>query len=228
MDRLSLTQTAMKEAGVSFTGPSTTIGATGLDDMFVGWVDQAYRHVLAMCPAWKFMWATHSFDTIAGKRDYNDSEMALTNGRQSVDEESFKIYLKADGQTEEGWLPFLKYKDWRRTYGAGLNDNNQPGFATILPSWEVRLEPTPDDIYTVTFEYYRDLFTFGEDDSEEPIFPSAYHDIIWAKAVMLAAEDHGAVEKFNKARKVFNAMKSRMMANLKPRIRFGHEAIDNA
>jgi hypothetical protein len=139
----------------------------------------AYEEIQNAIPNWNFLWAETSFATTTIPPTVTD----LSTWK----EDSFRLYLPADGIATESFLSFVPWNLFRDLYyfGAGHTQTGRPCIVTVKPDNNLLLWPLADDTYTVTAEYYKvpDVLSGN---SDVPIFPKHHMIIVW-KALMLYA-----------------------------------------
>jgi len=191
MDFLALCQRARLECGISGDGPAAVTGQTGQLERLITWVVQGWTDLQMLRPNWDFMWSQFEFDTVATTRDYTPADVSITN-LEYWDLESFLIYEKALGESDENELEYLQYKFWRERYRRqmGVRDDDRPILITLLPDDKVRFEPRPDKIYTVSGDYKRSVQTLAANGDEPLGLPERFHLMIVFKAM----ESYGLFE----------------------------------
>lgn len=185
MNYLQLSQRLRQEAGLSGSGPTTVVAQTGQSLKMVSWINTAWEEIQLMRPNWLFMNAEFTLATVAGQRDINPVDQAITD-LKLWDRESFLIYDPTIGESDQNALIYLSYGNWREGYRSRMNDrpNQRPQKITILPTNYVRFEPRPDAIYTIEGEYKRSTQVFTLDADVPTNLPDDFHMIIVWKALM--------------------------------------------
>lgn len=169
---LQLAQRVRQETGTAGTGPVTVLNQKAQLAQIVSWTAQAYMDV---CNKWHdmdFFWAEGEVTVSANTRDYTPpNDMRLLN------EDS--VYLFGGDISENGLkLDYVEYDVYRRN--KTFNDNSStPSYFTQLPNGVIRLLPTPDENYSLHFEYWKAPLPLTENTSL-PVFHEAHDDcIIW-------------------------------------------------
>ena len=137
----------------------------------------------------------------------------LANNLRAINEDAFYVYggsLPADGQK----LDYIEYDNYRRSKTLDTGTGTPVCF-TRLPSGEVRIIPTPDQSYTVEYEYWKEPTPLTTDTSV-PEFSPIYDDCIiwracWYWASFNEAQAEMAAHDFN-----FNQAMQRLEARYLP------------
>ena len=197
MNRLQLCQTVQgllrAATGALATTPTTTTGQTGVEGEIVRFVDYAYRDIQIEQEEWRFRTKRGSFVTVAGTRAYTisvtdtDFEKLLPSMAQDYSQ-FITHYLTATGVSDEQRLWFVPYEDWQQSWlEIGSRPQARPFNFTIEPDGQMALDPTPDAVYTVVFDYRRtlhELTTDSDATTGTPIIPARFHMAIVWKAVI--------------------------------------------
>ena len=98
---------------------------------------------------------------------------------RSIDPDS--IYYSTSGEAARQRLTLLSYMDWNR-YCSDVVAWGPPINLIILPSYNLRLWPTPDKAYNIYADWYMANRTLIND-TDEPLWDSAEHDLLaWMAA----------------------------------------------
>lgn len=203
MNFLSLCQRLRLECvGVSGNGPVSVQGQTGDMLRVVNWVASAYQDIQNLHTDWAFLHREFSFDTVAGQRTYGVAT-AIGDGLTIGDvgkwrEEGMKCYLTADGSDTE--IPILVEPVWADfydtyEYGPLKTQQGRPDVAGIKPNRTLALWPTPDAVYTLTGQYFRNPHVMVEN-TDTPLFDERYHMLIVWRALVFYAGHAAAPETF--------------------------------
>lgn len=219
MTYLELCQRARQEMGISGSGPTAVTGQVGQLKKVVDWVARSWVDIQQMRPNWLFMNSEFTFDTVAATRDYLATDYSITD-LALWDYDSFLIYETAVGESDENELKYYTYANWRPAFRARMNDraDERPQLFTILPSNEVRFEPRPDDIYTITGEYKRTAQNFTADTDTPTGLPDDFHLIIVWKALEYYGFEENAPEKLDQAETNFDTLLFRLENEQLPEI----------
>lgn len=192
MNRLQLCQQVnaiLRFDGVIGTDPTTTTGQTGRLYEVVNWVDLAYADIQNEQDEWKFRVKRGSIQTVDGTRQYaiddtvTDYQEILPTMAQS-DERFITFYLTDDGVGYEQRCWFVPYELFTQgVFDMGTRPEGPPVRFTIHPNGAIIFDPTPDDAYTIVFDYRRTLHTLTTDShatTGTPIIPTEHHmAIVW-------------------------------------------------
>jgi len=186
MTFLELAQKLRQESGIAGTGPTNVTSQNGIEGRIVDWINDAWLDIQSDRENWDWMWVPGAtVNTTASQADYApvaDFGLAATAlARWEV--ETMRIFLTSDGRSAERPLQYIPYEDYKEDYLAGEPDDNMPAFFTVLPSGNIRLYPPPNDIYTLTIDYYKQPTKMAADD-DVPEMPTWLHDAIWARALL--------------------------------------------
>ena len=116
---------------------------------------------------WKFMEGTATFSTIAGTADYD---------KKTIDSTMDDIY---DMYHNDGQLKSMN----RREFDQFNYQNTASGIPTRYIEWDgkITLYPTPSDNRDITIRFYKEA-TELVDDSDKPLIPRKYMDVLVAGA----------------------------------------------
>ena len=176
MTYLEILQRTAQLVGIAI--PTTTVGQTGEVSRLLVYIAQAYNEIQTQSFKWRFMWARGEFETVADTKDYNPTSTSMDES----DPDSWTIFKTSDGESTEVELEFKRWLDFREDYGVGTVTASAPHTVTIMPNKNIRLYPTPDTAYKVQFDYYQAVDTLSGD-TDTPILPAKFHDLIVYDAV---------------------------------------------
>jgi len=194
---LELCQRTAREAGIAGIGPSTTLGQTGELANVVRWVQSAYREIQNRHGGhWRFLRHGFTLDTVADTDTYaftaatdSTTASAITRFSSWRFQDRIKpptIFLTSAGSGTQTWMIFAKWEPFGQIYQFSNQIPAYPAHITIKFTDEIVLGPIPNDIYTVTGEYWRSAQELAADD-EVPEMPIQFHDLI----VWYAIEHYG-------------------------------------
>lgn len=179
---LQLSQQLWYELKLSGTAPSAVTGQVGVKRECCRWIAESAYQIEMLWTDWEFLWTQWSQSTTADTANYSNSSTV-----RKWDTESFTL----DGTTDSYVrLVYIKYKKWRDAYSHGDKDSGKPWGFTVLPDKSVTLEPPPDDVYTLTADYWI-APTKMTGNSDTPSIPTRFERIIIARAKMMYAEQYG-------------------------------------
>ena len=204
---LQLCQAARRACAISGTGPSVVTGQTGILEKLVEWVQLSDMETQSRWLDWDFMHGSFSEPTIVGVADVTaPADIGLW------DEQSF--YLDSTTASYKKLEP-LAYADWRERFRNGVKTNQKPSFVVITPSNDLKLEAPPDDIYTLTADYWKKPVKMVAN-IDTSMIPEEYERIIIARAKIMYAEDQGAGEVLVSAQVEFDDLLDKLEAKYLP------------
>lgn len=211
MNYLSLCQRLRQEAGVSGDGPLTVVGQTSMYAKLVSWIDTAWQEMQTSRPDWLFMEKEFTFDTTVAQRDYTPTGAGVAD-LKLWDTNTFLIYKKSVGETDQNYIPFLSWPKWRQQYRSQMNirDDQRPFLFTVMPDNSLRFEAQPDDVYTVDGAYKRATQAFSANDDVPTGLPDDFHMMIVWRALMFYADDQNAPDALDKATEGYNPLLLRL------------------
>ncbi len=220
MTRLELAERLWQKAGIAGSGPTSTVGQMGEASQIVNWIDEAYEYLQNEVASWLYLRGDFSFNTVASTFEYDTSTIA--SDYAELKQDTLRIYKTASGTSDEQWLDFVRWRDFRDAYmlASQRTETGRPTYYTIMPDLGIRLYPGPDDIYTVTGEYYKvpDVMTA---DSDEPIIPERFQMAIVWKGLEFYGSYHEEPNRESKGEEQYNKILNRIMSNQIPKISFG-------
>lgn len=213
---LDLFKDLKREAGVSGPTPSTVVGQTGEYERLVNWILKAYEDIQNKHTQWEFLRADVEFTVANPTSTYSADDIDLpTFGEWKMD--SFRIYSSAVGVADEQILCKSSWDAFRNSYVIGAL-RSQAGRPTVIaqkPDQSLILWPLPDQDYTVVGEYYKTAQTLTAN-TDVPIFPAKYHDIIMWRALMFYAGYESAPSLYTVGEREFNKLMMKMEATQLP------------
>lgn len=197
MDYLQLCQRVRFECGIAGEGlPSATAGQTGVMNTVVNLTARAWVDIQTSRPYWKFARATLTFPTVAAQRTYSVvSDLSHTDVDKWNYDSAF-IYLTSNADRSK--LTWKDYDEFNRRVNPTFPDG-RPTIITESPGRNLAFDRTPDDIYTITIDYWKTPELLASD-TDVPAIPEHFHDVIVWKAVMAYAGPRGMSERYQNAR----------------------------
>ena len=212
MNFLELVQDLRRETGTAGNGPATVEGQTGDYARLVNWIAQAYVEIQNKWTDWKFLWKESSLSVgpaVSGNPIYS-----LAADCSTLSEDTLRI-----GDDELEFVPYDDYAKARSLFeGSG---SGQPYQYTIRPDGRIRLFPSPDAAYTISYEYHRSAFRLASN-TDVPAFKSEHDEAIIWRAKMYWAEFEEAREQYQTALTNFNLAMLRLEARYLPAPRVAH------
>ncbi len=222
MTFLELCQRLRREAGLSGSGPQTTVSQTGESLNMVEWIQSAYTDIQNLYPDWKFLQTEFSFNCTIGKREYSLADLSLTdlNRWRTIDWDSFRYYL-TDEATEQ-YAYVMAWDDFRSIYqfGTTRTSSGQPQYVAVKPDKSLIFYQTPDQEYTINCEYYKKADILSGD-SDEPIFPSQFHMVIVWRALTFYGAFDAAQEKYAQGQNEYKRILSALKKDQRQSMRWG-------
>lgn len=147
MTFLDLCEFVANEMGV--TAPTAVTSQTGDALRIVNAVKRAWLDMQTEMRRTKLMWKRVEFDTVSGTKQYDAGSDV-----RKWDRNSFSIYLKSAGETQERKLVPITYEHYKLN-DVGVLTDAQPINIVIMPDDTLLLVPGPDAIYTIQGNYWK-------------------------------------------------------------------------
>ena len=224
-DFITLAKRVRQECGVS-GADNTVVNATGEWSRIVNWTATAWLDIQMENPEWEWMRKSLSFNTVAHQSTYSPTtDIALTDF-SSWKEDSFRVYLQSAGIGTEQLLPFRDYNSFRNYYLLSSNSTtySRPSEITIKPNKDLILGLSPDDIYTVSGEYYKEPIILTLD-ADTPDMPTKFHMAIVYKAMMSYGSFEAANEVYSRGEKEYKSMLNKIRYDQMPSITRGSSLV---
>ena len=191
MNFLEMCKRLRIEAGVSGTGPATVVGQTGEYERLVTWVQAANTEIQNRHNTWTFMWERFEIPTsVIGPDTYCRDYSFDNTDVKWFDPRSITLYPETAGEATEHRLIYIPYDQWVHSrYHQGTPGTGTPTRFTILPDKSLRLSPTPDAVYRVQGDYYREAQKLTAN-SHVSYLPEDHH----MAAVYRALQSYGMYE----------------------------------
>jgi hypothetical protein len=198
---LQICQRVKQECGVSGT-LSTVVSQSGELKRIVDWAATAYDDICASRNDWKFLRSAFTFTTTSGDDEYEITDTFDTRGRGGTNigfqrwwEQTFRIYRQSAGVSQQTFLPYWEWVDFRDYWLLASQQNGAPQCFTIRPDDDcLLLGPKPDAAYVVTGEFQITAPILTQN-TEEPLIPPQYHmAIVWRAVQSYAAYEETAAK----------------------------------
>ena len=181
---LEMVQKAIRKSGAKVDAPTTIVGATGITELFVEWVQDAWKEIQLEHLGWN--WRVSRDETLAITSATD--EYAIPATLESFDKRTVSVY---DAVDDESPVDFVDYHYWR-IHLDKLNPTaaSKPIKYTITPDDMIAFYPAPDQNYTVRFDGLTNVEILDDtDDADTPTgIGSVYHDgIVWRAIMYYAA-----------------------------------------
>ena len=193
MNLLTLVQSLHNEAKLAGSAPTATAGQTGRSADLVRWVIEAYNDIQRERDGkWKWLKGEWYIDTVASTASYAKTVVkdvtdaaAITRfrGWDLDDREKPLIYLTSAGEATERELQVWDFRDFRYRYIRATHTASYPGVISAKADDKLFLGPTPDAIYYVTGNYWKNIQELAVD-ADIPEMPSDFHMAIVYRALV--------------------------------------------
>lgn len=220
MTYLELLKLLVREAGTESPSEVTDVAAleTEHQEDMKAWLDRAYREIQDMHETWEFRRGTLEISLVAGTRSYDLSS-------EQADFESLLPYFHPYGHEwalldESRFNPvfFMPWQDWRGWIEAKASHEGRPRRFTVDPEENLVVYPKPRDAHTFKCDYAKTLDTMTAN-TDEPIWPSRYHEVI----VWFALREYGGYDeasaKYQTASRNMARLFNKMKLDQLPQIR---------
>jgi len=178
MNYLQLCNAVLREINeVEITNVTST---RGIQTSVADFINKAQRDIINSEVEWPFTVVNQSFTTTAGTAEYDRESDAKT-----VDYDSFTIQESAD--TAERKLKYISFDEYlERRNEADTNPNASARalseYVYTTPDNKIGLSPVPDkSTYTVRYYYYQTTTDMAAN-TDNPIIPERFHDVIVNRA----------------------------------------------
>ena len=178
MNYLQLCNAVLREINeVEITNVTST---RGIQTSVADFINKAQRDIINSEVEWPFTVVNQSLTTVAGTSEYNRESDAKT-----VDYDSFTIQESAD--TAERKLKYISFDEYlERRNEADTNPDSSARalseYVYTTPDNKIGLSPVPDkSTYTVRYYYYQTTTDMAAN-TDTPIIPERFHDVIVNRA----------------------------------------------
>ena len=178
MNYLELTNAVLREINeVEITNVSST---RGVQSSVKDFINKAQRDIINSEVEWPFTVVNQSFTTTAGTAEYSRESDAKT-----VDYDSFTVQESAStSERKLKYLSFDEYLERRNEADTNPDAGSQalPEYVYKTPDSKIGLSPVPDlATYTVRYYYYQTTSDMAVN-TDNPIIPERFHDVIVNRA----------------------------------------------
>ncbi len=173
----------------------------------VDWISTAYEDIQNLHATWRFLRNDFSFPTIVNTQEYMPTAVSVPDLAEWI-RSDIHIYKTVE---DESSLEYYPWETFRRAYqyGSRRTHAGRPSVVTVKPNNALVLWPIPNDVYTITGEYYKSAHRMVAND-DVPIIPVRYHMIIVWRGLMHYGSYAGAEEKYvhgnNEFRRILNLL----------------------
>jgi hypothetical protein len=190
---LQLVNLARSEAAVA-GGDLTTLqsGLTKESQLFKSWVANEWLILQGKHPDWQFLRTTGEFNSVANQAQYTPQQAEATVDGTSATasiladwkRDSFRISTAGNSYADEAIFGFMPWDTFRNMYqyGAMRAARNKPVVFSVDPQKNIWLGATPDQAYTVGYEFYRTPQALSAD-ADTPLMPDRFHSLVAYKAL---------------------------------------------
>ncbi len=178
---IELVQDLHREVGAAGNAPTTVVSQTGENQRLVRWIRNADYLIQTLWHNWKFLIdTTYSAPTVASTRDA--TKPATVN---MWDELTFRI--------DDDEMEVVEYNDIKHeTFDLTITD--QPSRIILLPNNDLRFDPIPDAVYTITADHFVKPTKLAAD-ADISVIPVEFHDtVILGRAMVLYGNFENAAE----------------------------------
>jgi hypothetical protein len=181
---LELVQQLHRDCGALGAEPTSVIDQVGEAKRLVNWIKQADNYVQLKWVNWKFLRQEYSQATTA-----TIATLTKPANLKYWDFKTFKII--EPGETDKNPFEAIEYDKVK----ADILDTTEdiPWRAIVMPNNDLRLEPVPDDAYTIEADYY-DKPTLLAANADVSLIPEEFHQVIIGRAMILYANFENAPE----------------------------------
>ena len=187
---LELCQELRSDAGLSGSGPASTLNQTGILVRCVRAVRDAYTNIQDSGKLWKWMYKTDGEE----ESIINTRELVPQTGFERVHKNTFKIYEKAKGASDITRMTYMEWGKFDRKYGALQSETaGRPRIITETPQGNFQVYPKSDKVFTITFHYQEPAQLLVQPD-DIPDMPVEFHPLIKYDAMILFGGTEDAPE----------------------------------
>ena len=200
---LQLVQKAIRKSGAKIESPSTIVGATGLTELFVEWVQDAWKHIQLEHLGWKWRVSRDLSLAITSATDEYDLPSTL----ESFDKRTVSVYKAVDDELP---IHYVNYQHWRNQLDKlNVAAGAKPIVYTVTPDDKIAFYPKPDQDYTVRYDGLKavEILDNTADGATPTGLISVYHDGILWKAIEYYAAHFEDGAKLQEAQNMFRPYK---------------------
>lgn len=216
MNYLELVQNLHRESGSGGGEPQSLTDLSGEAARLKEWVRKADHFIQSSFTDWGFLWAQHTFPTVASTFLYAPLPgLSISPSSEIGEYDRTTFYIDGDIPLEV--VNYIDVKDEPRITSAG-----RPFRVAIMPDDSLRLEGVPDAVYNITFDYWR-APVYLENVNDEPLIPERFHYAIVGKALMYYGKYENAPEALQHGADLFAEYYLPLMADQLPGERYQHQ-----
>jgi hypothetical protein len=213
------------------SNPASVESQAGEFKKLVKWLTKSYMEIQNRAGGrWRWLRREFTVNTTSGDDSYAPGDCTDVDAATTIDRFSEwrlidprdppKIYLTSTGVGGEYWLIYIPWDDFKRIYKIGSQATNtgSPAHITFDPQNNIVLGPAPNDIYTVTGDFYRSPQVLALD-ADVPEMPSHYHNLIVYRAMEKYGRFNAAPEVELRGRVEGRALLRQLENNQMPKMR---------
>ena len=215
-------------SGIIGAAPAAVTGQTGRQAKCVDWIMHANELIQNMHTDWSFLHGEISAVALTvNDMSYSGSDLGISTrfGAFKGDRphpilgtyRPWTIYDNSIGVSDEVALSEISYEQWREQYDRGSHDASRPVCYALAPDQSIRFGPKPDLAYRVRGEYRKAPQVLAAN-SDEPDFPSRFHDIVVWRAIILAHEHDEHIPSIQMVEREYLRLLNDMQRDLLPEI----------
>lgn len=198
MNFLQLVQKAIRKSGARASVPSSLSSVEGIQLEFKEYVNDAWKEIQMERKDWYFRAAEQSIDidqlSLTDGMRVPTSLIDAANSRSWNFIHIYDVYIRLRGDDTDppSRIYFVPWNNWKDKFGRSniqleyndeKNVEGRPQWFTIAPTGELWLSPIPTASTNYEMEFFgptdiQDL----SNDSDTPVLPERYHDMIVWKA----------------------------------------------
>lgn len=224
---IQLLQALQRECGVSGAAPATAANQPTEINRLINWLAQAHAEIQSRHQDWEFLRNDVVFSTLADQGEYTSQQAGIpvvgtTTAFGAWKLDSFRIYDTGLGVGNEMLLPYCDYDSFRNLYlfGTQRTVRTRPVLYSVNPRKNLVFGNVPNGSYTVNGEYYKKPIVLTAD-TDEPLFPSQFHNAIIYRAMMHYGAFEAATEVFQRGDAEFKKLIAQLEIDQLPTPVFG-------
>ncbi len=213
MDFLTLCKRTREKCGISGSGPAAVTGQQGEMLRIINWVNEAWVEIQNAQNNWMWMRGTFSLQTVPSQQPYTTTDAGIASDFSHWHLDTLRIYRTTQGLSDEQFIHYQDYAQFRDTYAYSNRMPGRPGFFSVRP-WDqaLLLGPTPTEVYTVVGEYQKKASEMSAN-GDIPGMPSQYHMLIVYGAMERYAAYESAPEVMVPVSREYDELRGRLMGN---------------
>ena len=208
------------EAAASGSSVTTAQGSLkGESERLRKWIIDAWKDIQRKHTNWRFLFVESSYTLSADESTLNPTEYEADEVAE-WHTDSFRIAPEGGAKKDSQPLCFWDYWEFRDGPGLDITVSGTPAAITYHPQSEALMIAPPTDEARVLFYDYWRTPQILEDDEDEPIMPSRYHDLIVYWALKKYGLYEAATEAIARADMEINRLLPELEMDQLPPVRF--------